>query len=117
MIKAQADEASCQMLLRAYQSCIGACGTANCFEARDAFLTSLCIQCVSVPYAYMSASSHQSKKSFEFEITDRNILMCKTLFNISHCLCHILDVKSWFVILETMQNIEYVIMRRGSSSN
>jgi len=40
--------------------------------------------------------------------------MCKTLLNIAHCLCHILDVKSWFVILDTMQNIEYVINKRGS---
>jgi len=30
------------MLLKAYQSCIGACGSANCFEARDAFLNGLC---------------------------------------------------------------------------
>lgn len=35
--------------------------------------------------------------------------MCKTLFNIAHCLCHILDVKSWFLIFETMQNIEMCI--------
>lgn len=39
------DEATAQMLLKAYQSCIGAYGSANCYEARDAFLGSLCSQC------------------------------------------------------------------------
>ena len=34
-------------------------------------------------------------------ITERNVLICKTFFNIAHCLCHVLDVKSWFLILET----------------
>ena len=35
--------------------------------------------------------------------------MCKTLLNIAHCLGSILDVKSWYIILETMQRIEVMI--------
>ena len=40
------------------------------------------------------------------------MLICKTFFNIAHCLCHVLDVKSWFLILETMQKIEAVIDKK-----
>jgi hypothetical protein len=47
LIKTTSDESNIQMLLKAYQSCIGACGSANCYEARDAFLESLCNECVS----------------------------------------------------------------------
>lgn len=54
---------------------------------------------------------------FEYQVSERNILVCKTLLNIAHCLCHILDVKSWFVILETMQNIELVTNRRGATQD
>ena len=45
-------------------------------------------------------------------ITERNVLICKTFLNIAHCLCHVLDVKSWFLILETMQKIETVIHKK-----
>ena len=40
------------------------------------------------------------------------MIICKTFFNIAHCLCHVLDVKSWFLILETMQKIEAVINQK-----
>lgn len=45
-------------------------------------------------------------------ITERNVIICKAFFNISHCLCHVLDVKSWYLILETMQKIESVIHKK-----
>ena len=48
----------------------------------------------------------------QLTITERNVPICKTFFNIAHCLCHILDVKSWFLILETMQKIENVINKK-----
>jgi len=38
----------------------------------------------------------------EYSMTERNVLICKTLLNIAHCLSHILDVKSWYIVLETM---------------
>lgn len=99
------------MLLKAYQSCIGACGSANCFEARDAFLSSLCSQCVtsSYPPSFVAGSQPKKLSSSESIINERNILICKTLLNIAHCLCHILDVKSWFLILETMQKVQLII--------
>ena len=46
LIKTTMDESNIQMLLKAYQSCIGACGSANCYEARDAFIYELCQECV-----------------------------------------------------------------------
>jgi hypothetical protein len=42
-------------------------------------------------------------------LNERNIQVCKTLLNIAHCLGYILDVKSWYIILETMQRIETMI--------
>ena len=126
------------MLLKAFQSCIGACGSANCYEARDAFLQALCNECVTVKdsghsggalsQSQSSRDSQSGRKSLasinvkaasasttseeQLTITERNIPICKTFFNIAHCLCHILDVKSWFLILETMQKIENVIDKK-----
>ena len=120
LIKTTPDESNIQMLLKAYQSCIGACGSANCYEARDAFLQALCNECVTTTTSGQSSPRAQGRKSVmggghgskaavaELTMTERNILICKTFFNIAHCLCHILDVKSWYLILETMQKIETV---------
>ena len=48
LIRTTPDESNIQMLLKAFQSCIGACGSANCYEARDAFLQALCNECITV---------------------------------------------------------------------
>ena len=42
-------------------------------------------------------------------LSDKNIQVCKSLLNIAHCLGYLLDVKSWFIILQTMQDIEKYI--------
>ena len=61
----------------------------------------------------MVASSNKKLSSpTELIIEERNILICKTILNISHCLYHILDVRSWFTILETMQKIELIIKHK-----
>lgn len=46
LLRTTPDESNIHMILRAYQSCVGACGSANCYEARDAFLQSLCNECL-----------------------------------------------------------------------
>lgn len=51
----------------------------------------------------------------EYILTDKNVQICKTLLNIAHCLGYILDVKSWYIILETMQKIETVIKNKMKS--
>ena len=124
LIKTTPDESNIQMLLKAYQSCIGACGSANCYEARDAFLQALCSECVTTVSSGQASPRASGRKSVlggghgskpavvELTMTERNILICKTFFNIAHCLCHILDVKSWYLILETMQKIEAVINQK-----
>ncbi len=48
-------------------------------------------------------------------LTDKNIQVCKTLLNIAHCLGYILDVRSWYIILECMQRIETVIRTQSKS--
>lgn len=48
LIRATPDESNIHMLLKAFRSCIGACGSANCYEARDAFLQALCNECITV---------------------------------------------------------------------
>ena len=123
LIRTTPDESNIQMLLKAYQSCIGACGSANCYEARDAFLQALCNECVTTIATQTAQSPRAGRKSLlgghqarqvqeQLTMTERNVLICKTFFNIAHCLCHILDVKSWYLILETMQKIETVINQK-----
>lgn len=51
----------------------------------------------------------------ELVLTDKNIQVCKTLLNIAHCLGYFMDVKSWYIILETMQRIEGVIKSKTKS--
>ena len=53
----------------------------------------------------MVASSARKTTINEIQITERNVLIIKTLLNIAHCLCHILDVKSWYLIFDTMQTV------------
>jgi hypothetical protein len=45
-------------------------------------------------------------------LTESNILVCKTLLNISHYSGSILDVKSWYSIFETLQKVEKVINKK-----
>lgn len=136
LIRTTSDESNIHMLLKAFQSCIGACGSANCYEARDAFLQALCNECLTVQSSGYSSSAGKSGSAAQREpetarksvanvnikpsavsedlmtINERNVLICKTFFNIAHCLCHVLDVKSWFLIFETMQKIESVIHKK-----
>jgi hypothetical protein len=46
------------------------------------------------------------------DLSDSNILVCKSLLNISHCYGAILDVKSWYSIFETLQKVEKVITKK-----
>jgi NAD-dependent oxidoreductase involved in siderophore biosynthesis len=43
--------------------------------------------------------------------------VCKTLLNIAHCLGYMLDVRSWYIILEAMQRIEAVAKRSNFRRN
>lgn len=65
----------------------------------------------------VTGSIKKSVNIVDLYLTERNILICKTVLNIAHCLCHILDVKSWFVILETMQKVEDIIKRKTNTQD
>lgn len=93
------------------------CGSIQCFEPRDAFLESLCSFCLTEQPLHFTKTNSQTaqnkgEQTKEYSLTDKNVQICKTLLNIAHCLGYILDVKSWYIILETMQRIETVVKNR-----
>jgi len=45
-------------------------------------------------------------------LTEKNLQASKTLLNIAHCFGYMLDVKSWYIILETMQKIENIVKHK-----
>ena len=101
------EESNIQLLLNCYQNFIGVCGSVQCYEPRDGFLESLCSFCLSenitsTQITKQGSSNKQEVSSKEHILTDKNVQICKTLLNIAHCLGYILDVKSWYIILETM---------------
>jgi hypothetical protein len=57
------------------------------FEERDSFIKSLCTHCTTL-------------KRDDF--SEGNIMACKTLLSIAHKYGKVLDVKSWYAILETL---------------
>lgn len=114
LLRTTQEESNLQTLLNCFQNFIGVCGSlANRagqlpYDARDAFLETLCSFCLTPAIdARQSLSGH--KTSTDFNLTEKNIQICKTLLNIAHCLGYMLDVRSWYIILDTMQRIETVI--------
>lgn len=87
------------------------------YDARDAFLEGLCSFCLTPvttqgqePRQSMGATTFIPQKTTQdYILTEKNIQICKTLLNIAHCLGYLLDVRSWYIILDTMQRIEAVI--------
>jgi hypothetical protein len=111
------------MLLNSYQNFIGVCGSVSLkgtagnlpYDARDAFLESLCSFCLT-PVAQQDKPATQgtrvsTQNSTDFTLTDKNLQICKTLLNIAHCLGYLLDVRSWYLLLDCMQRIETTISR------
>ena len=48
----------------------------------------------------------------KFSVTSRNLLVARSLLQMASNLSSVLDVKSWFIVLETMQKVESVIIER-----
>ena len=63
LIRTTPYESNIHMLLKAFRSCIGACGSANCYEARDAFLQTLCNECITVNNGGGAGSSGQASST------------------------------------------------------
>lgn len=127
LIQTGTDDSNLQLLLQAYVSLIDACGTAQVLDGRDALLASLCKECVSVqgslpvvketkPVA-TARGKPQTQVSGVFAnekctVTSRNLQVARTLLSVAESLNGILDVKSWFVVLETMQRVECTISEK-----
>lgn len=86
-----------QFLLKACESFANTCGKLGLDEPRDAILTMLC------RFALPSAQAGR--------MTQRHIMVLKTLFNIAHCLGGILG-GSWLFLLETFQEFDKQMSRQ-----
>ena len=96
------EEGVLQLILNCYQSFINISGTLNTSSAREAFLSSLSQFCL--------------PKSGN-PLTPKHIYTCKTLFNITHCLGSILDVKAWHKVLDTLHMLDYLLNTTTSSED
>lgn len=127
LIQLVTDEVCVQLLLRAYVNLISACGTALIFDGRDAILTSLCRECLTIhkepvkesktnpPTTQRGKASHAVGSLFGNEkcsVTSRNMQVTRSLLEIANKQHSVLDVKSWSIILETMQKVECVMTEK-----
>ena len=46
------------------------------------------------------------------EIKEKNILIMRTIFNLSHCI-NLLDKSSWIILIQTVQNLYYTLIKSG----
>ena len=88
------NETTLQTMLNSYQTLVNLVGTFNLSMAREALLASLCQFCIPGP---SSTLSH------------KNLHICKTLFNITHCLGFVLDSKAWHKVLDTLYKLDYLL--------
>lgn len=86
------NETILQTMLNSYQTLVNLTGTLNLPMAREALLASLCQFCI---------PSHSST------LTHKNLHICKTLFNITHCLGFALDSKAWHKVLDTLYKLDF----------
>ncbi|KAF9574751.1 hypothetical protein EC968_005537 [Mortierella alpina] len=117
------DEELFHNIMRAYQNFTSVCGVLQLNIPRDAFLTSLCKNCLPVPPALEQRSGVPSNNSAGQEvtastITEKNMYCLRILLNVAQYLGGTL-FDSWYLILETMQQAEHLLMaklHRGSTS-
>ena len=48
-----------------------------------------------------------------FEVKDKNILIIRAIFNLIHCI-NLLDYSSWLILIETIQNLYYILIKSSS---
>lgn len=83
-------ESLLQATLNCFQSLINISGSLNLSGAKESFLTTLAQFCVAT----------------DDGLSSRQILACKTLFNVAHCLGAVLDAKNWHRLLKTLYSLE-----------
>ena len=98
------DDSLTQTYLNLYQSFINICGSLNLPTARDCFLGDICK--LAIP----------NNLENSYEMKEKNLLIAKSIFNISHCLVQILDYNSWMLLIETMQKIYLMLVNTNNYS-
>ena len=48
-----------------------------------------------------------------FEVKEKNILIIRAIFNLIHCI-NLLDYSSWIIVIETIQNLYYILIKSSS---
>ena len=48
-----------------------------------------------------------------FEVKEKNILIIRAIFNLIHCI-NLLDYSSWIILIETIQNIYFILIKSSS---
>ncbi|KAF9951008.1 hypothetical protein BGZ72_007432 [Mortierella alpina] len=117
------DEELFHNIMRAYQNFTSVCGVLQLNTPRDAFLTSLCKNCLPVPPALeqrsgVPSSSNTGQEATVSTITEKNMYCLRILLNVAQYLGGTL-FDSWYLILETMQQAEHLLtakLHRGSAS-
>ncbi|KAF9363393.1 hypothetical protein BGX34_004268 [Mortierella sp. NVP85] len=120
---ANLDEELFHNVMRAYQNFTSVCGILQLLIPRDAFLTALCKNCLPVLQALDQRSGIHVGSSTPQEITipnitEKNMYCLRILLNVAQYLGGTL-FDSWYLILETMQQAEYLLktrLQRGTSS-
>ncbi|KAF8974912.1 hypothetical protein BGZ46_009596 [Entomortierella lignicola] len=117
------DEELFHNVMRAYQNFTSVCGVLQLVIPRDAFLTSLCKNCLPIPPALDQRSGAPTGASTAQDastsvITEKNMYCLRILLNVAQYLGGTL-FDSWYLVLETMQQAEHLLkakLHRGSSS-
>lgn len=120
---ANLDEELFHNVMRAYQNFTSVCGILQLLIPRDAFLTALCKNCLPVLQTLDQRSGIHVGSSTPQEITipnitEKNMYCLRILLNVAQYLGGTL-FDSWYLILETMQQAEYLLkarLQRGTSS-
>ncbi|KAF9385298.1 hypothetical protein CPC16_008043 [Podila verticillata] len=117
------DEELFHNVMRAYQNFTSVCGVLQLTTPRDAFLTSLCKNCLpTLPALDQRSSSNTGNTTVQEistpNITEKNMYCLRILLNVAQYLGGTL-FDSWYLILETMQQAEHLLttkLHRGSAS-
>ncbi|KAF9155979.1 hypothetical protein BG015_007775 [Linnemannia schmuckeri] len=112
------DEELFHNVMRAYQNFTSVCGVLQLTIPRDAFLTSLCKNCLPVPHGGAPSGNSAVQDTSAPNITDKNMYCLRILLNVAQYLGGTL-FDSWYLILETMQQAEHLLgikLQRGGAS-
>ena len=95
------DDNTIQTFLNIFQNYISIYCVLDLASERDEYLNDLCK--LAIPNNIENS----------FEIKEKYIMITTTLFNIAHCV-NLLDYNSWVLLIETIQNLYYVLINSGN---